>query len=103
MKKYYISDIELEFQVRPDDDIYTEHYDKEMEIEVPNWVNDVDEYLTQYIIENLEVEFDTPDDPYYETSGAYFDYQLVDDESYTDDSNADEQIKLQKESKYETN
>jgi hypothetical protein len=87
MRKYNIYDIELEFSVRPNDDIYTEFYDTEMEIIVPDWVNDVDDYLTQYIIENLEVEFDTPDDPYYETSGAYFNYELVDDEIVNDNPN----------------
>jgi hypothetical protein len=103
MKKYYVYDIELEFSTRPNDDIYTEFYEKEKNIIVPDWVQDVKEYLTQIIIENLEVEFDTPDEPYYETSDATFEYELVDDESYDDDPTVDDYIKLQKESKYENN
>jgi hypothetical protein len=100
MKTYRIYDIELEFSVRPNDDIYKESYDKEMEIDVPNYVEDIDAYLHQYIIENIEVEFDTPDEPYYETISAYFWYQPVtDDDTYDDDSAVDlyvEQSQMEK-------
>ena len=87
--KYYVSDIDLDFDVRPNIDIYTATYQKEMVIDVPNDIIDVEEYIAQCIIEDIEVEFDTPDEPYYEVSDANFYFEPVDVEIENDDPNVD--------------
>lgn len=97
--KYYVSDIDLDFNDRPNSDIYTATYPKEMVIDVPDDVFDVEEYIAQCIREDIEVEFDTPDEPYYEVSDANFYFEPVDVEIENDDPTTDEWIKLQKEEK----
>jgi hypothetical protein len=89
MKKYYVYDIDLDFAVRPNDDIYTETYDTDMFVEVGDDVYDVEGWIEQTIREELEVEFDTPDEPYYEISGATFVYELIEDK-IVHDNPADE-------------
>ena len=87
--KYYVSDIDLDFDVRPNSDIYTATYPKEMIVDVADDVFDVEEWIAQHIRENIEVEFDTPDEPYYEVGDANFYFEKLDDEIENDDPNVD--------------
>jgi hypothetical protein len=74
---YRVTNIDLCFETQPNSDIYTAEYDTYMDIFVPDDVVDVEQYLNEYIVENIEVYFDTPDEPYYEISYAYFDFEAV--------------------------
>jgi 6-pyruvoyl-tetrahydropterin synthase len=76
--KYFVYNILLDFSVQPNSDIYTAFYDHTMYIDIPDEIKgeeELEEYIQQYIVENLEVSFDTPDEPYYETSYADFSYR----------------------------
>lgn len=76
--RYFVSDIHLDFDSQPNSDIYTAYYDKTLYVDVPDDITDEDsiyEYIEQYIKENHEVEFDTPDWCEYEIGSADFDYR----------------------------
>lgn len=89
MPKYLVSDIDLDFDARPTSDIYTAFYDKEMIVDVPDDIIDVEDYIAQVIREDIEVEFDTPNEPYYEVSDANFYFEKLDDEIENDDPAVD--------------
>lgn len=76
--RYFVYDISLDFAVQPNDDIYTAYYDRTMYVDVPDDITDeeeIEEYIREYVVESIEVEFDTPDEPYYEVSYADFDFE----------------------------
>jgi len=82
MSKYYVTFIEIDFDYQPNSDIYTATYDSEMYIDVPEvrlWGFDAEEYIKEYIMDNIEVSFDTPDAPDFEIGDVIFDYQEVED------------------------
>ena len=87
--KYLVGILDLDFNVRPTSDIYTATYPKEMIVDVPDDIIDVEDYIAQTIIEDIEVEFDTPNEPYYEVSDANFYFEKLDDEIETDDPDVD--------------
>lgn len=80
MRKFKVTDIYLDYSNRPSNDIYTDDYSKEMIVSVEDdslHGDELFETIRDYIIENIEVEFDTPDEPYYEVSDADFEYEEV--------------------------
>lgn len=87
MKQYYVYDISLDFDECPNTDIYTAIYDDNMIVNVPNGVEDEEEWIAQYIIENIEVNFDTQDESYFELSDAIFLYKPLIDSLLDDVSN----------------
>lgn len=87
--KYYVWDIELDFSSQPNSDIYTASYPKEMDIEVSSDIVDVENYIKDYILDNIEVEFDTPDAPDFEIGYVDFAFEQVDVEIENDDPEVD--------------
>lgn len=80
MRKFKVTDIHLDYSYCPNDDIYTDDYPKEMIVSVEDdslYGDELFERIKHYIIENIEVEFDTPDEPYYEVDDADFEYEEV--------------------------
>lgn len=78
--KYYVTNIDLSFDYSPNDDIYTPFYDKTMIVDVPDDEQDVEAYINQHIIEEIEVEFDTPDWAEYEIGYADFNFKVADED-----------------------
>ena len=80
--KWHITMIEVEFGYQPNDDIYTASYDSEMWIDIPQvrlWGFDAEEYIKNYIMDNIEVSFDTPDAPDFEINDVIFNYYEVEE------------------------
>ena len=79
--KYKCYDISLDVDGY-NSDIYTATWEKEMIISVPDdtpTLTQVEEYLREYIIENNEVEVDTPDWCEVYATDADFLYECIED------------------------
>ena len=90
--KYKCYDITLDVDGY-NSDIYTATWEKEMIISVPDdtpTLSQVEEYLREYIIENNEVDVDTPDWCEVYATDADFLYECIEDcKSFEDEEDPD--------------
>lgn len=73
-------------------DIYTPSYDKEMIVTVPDdytTQSQIEDYITEYVIETIEVEVDTPDWVEVYVTDAQFFFELIEGEEPEDEEDPD--------------